>query len=144
MANVLRAVHLPKMAEIVAADLRGQIIEGQLREGDPLPPEDQLMEDAGVARTTVREALRILEGTPLYFSFCSFGFICIATIAFNLVGGLSRPSGGYIFFYAVLVVIFGISYKAYLGEPGDSNLLNPKMTMLAYLASISAMAKKPA
>jgi DNA-binding FadR family transcriptional regulator len=65
MANVLRAVHLPKMAEIVAADLRGQIIAGQLREGDPLPPEDQLMGDAGVARTTVREALRILESEGL-------------------------------------------------------------------------------
>ena len=65
MANVLRAVHLPKMAEIVASDLRGQIIAGQLREGDPLPPEDQLMEDAGVARTTVREALRILESEGL-------------------------------------------------------------------------------
>jgi DNA-binding FadR family transcriptional regulator len=65
MANILRAVHLPKMAEIVAEDLRHQIIEGQLHEGDPLPPEDQLMEDAGVARTTVREALRILESEGL-------------------------------------------------------------------------------
>lgn len=65
MANVLRAVHLPKMAEIVAEDLRRQIIAGKLTEGDPLPPEDQLMEHAGVARTTVREALRILESEGL-------------------------------------------------------------------------------
>jgi DNA-binding FadR family transcriptional regulator len=65
MANVLKAVHLPKMADIVAADLRRQIIDGELKEGDPLPPEDQLMEAAGVARTTVREALRILESEGL-------------------------------------------------------------------------------
>ena len=65
MVNVLRAVHLPKMADIVAGDLRGQIISGALKEGDPLPPEDQLMEHAGVARTTVREALRILESEGL-------------------------------------------------------------------------------
>jgi DNA-binding FadR family transcriptional regulator len=65
MANVLRTVHLPKMADIVAGDLRQQIIEGGLQEGDPLPPEDQLMEHAGVARTTVREALRILESEGL-------------------------------------------------------------------------------
>src|ERR1700752_296139 len=65
MANVLKAVHLPKMADIVAADLRRQIIDGELREGDPLPPEDQLMGHAGVARTTVREALRILESEGL-------------------------------------------------------------------------------
>lgn len=65
MANVLSAVHLPKMADIVAADLRRQIIDGELNEDDPLPPEDQLMEHAGVARTTVREALRILESEGL-------------------------------------------------------------------------------
>lgn len=65
MANVLRAVHLPKMADIVAGELRSQIIAGDLKEGDPLPPEDQLMEHAGVARTTVREALRILESEGL-------------------------------------------------------------------------------
>ncbi|MGV9865517.1 FadR/GntR family transcriptional regulator [Rhodococcus koreensis] len=65
MANVLQTVHLPKMAEIVADHLRRQIIAGELGEGDPLPPEDQLMEHAGVARTTVREALRILESEGL-------------------------------------------------------------------------------
>jgi len=65
VANVLRAVHLPKMAELVAEHLRKQIIAGELKEGDPLPPEDQLMEHAGVARTTVREALRILESEGL-------------------------------------------------------------------------------
>lgn len=65
MANVLDTVHLPKMSEIVADRLRRQIIAGELVEGDPLPPEDQLMEHAGVARTTVREALRILESEGL-------------------------------------------------------------------------------
>jgi DNA-binding FadR family transcriptional regulator len=53
------------MADIVAGDLRRQIVSGALKEGDPLPPEDQLMEHAGVARTTVREALRILESEGL-------------------------------------------------------------------------------
>jgi DNA-binding FadR family transcriptional regulator len=65
MANVVRAVQLPKMANMVAADLREQIIQGVLNAGDPLPPEDQLMEHARVARTTVREALRILESEGL-------------------------------------------------------------------------------
>jgi hypothetical protein len=65
MANVIGIVHLPKMADIVAADLRRQIIAGELEEGDPLPPEDQLMQHAGVARTTVRGALRILESEGL-------------------------------------------------------------------------------
>jgi hypothetical protein len=83
--------------------------------------------------------VQALEGTPLYFSLCTFGFILLATVAFNLVGGFSRPSGGYIFFYAIVAVILGLAYKACLGEPGDSNLLNPKTTMLAYLASSFGM-----
>jgi hypothetical protein len=84
-------------------------------------------------------AVQLLEGTPLYFSLCTFGFIFLASVAFNLVGGFSRPSGGYIFFYAVVAVILGLTYKAWLGESGDSNLLNPKTTMLAYLASSFGM-----
>src|ERR1700741_1669649 len=65
MANVVRAVQLPKMANMVAADLREQIIAGVLKEGDPLPPEDQLMEHAPAARTTGREALRTLDSERL-------------------------------------------------------------------------------
>jgi hypothetical protein len=83
--------------------------------------------------------VQVIEGTPLYFSLCSFGFLFLSTVAFNLVGGFSRPSGGYIFFYAVLAVALGLTYKALLGEPASSNLLNPKTTMLAYLASSCGM-----
>ncbi|HWZ50910.1 MAG TPA: hypothetical protein VNW54_05550 [Granulicella sp.] len=92
-----------------------------------------------VAYAVILCVVQLLEGTPLYFSLCTFGFIFMASVAFNLAGGFSRPSGGYVFFYAVVAVIFGLSYKAYLGEPGDSNLLNPKTTMLAYVASSFAM-----
>jgi DNA-binding FadR family transcriptional regulator len=45
--------------------LRRQIVTGRLQAGDPLPPEDELMVQAGAARTTVREALRILESEGL-------------------------------------------------------------------------------
>jgi hypothetical protein len=92
-----------------------------------------------VAFAVVLCVVQVFEGTPLYFSLCSFGFIILATVSFNLVGGFSRPSGGYIFFYSVVGVILGLTYKAYLGEPASSNLLNPKTTMLAYLASSFGM-----
>ena len=84
-------------------------------------------------------AAQLLESTPLYFSLLTFGFILASTLAFNLAGGFSRASGGYIFFYAVLAVLFGLIYKAILGEPADSNLLAPRTTMLAYLGSASAL-----
>ena len=83
--------------------------------------------------------VQVLEGTPLQFSLCTFAFILIATVAFNVAGGFSRPSGSYIFFYAVLAVILGLTYKAFLGEPADSNLVVPQTTMLVYVVGISGM-----
>jgi DNA-binding FadR family transcriptional regulator len=65
MVTRLGVVRLPKAAEIVARTLRRKIVMHELRAGDPLPPEDQLMSDMAVARTTVREALRILESEGL-------------------------------------------------------------------------------
>jgi hypothetical protein len=82
---------------------------------------------------------QFLEGTSLLFSLYSFAFILIATVAFNLADGFSRPSGSYVFFYAVLAVIVGLVYKVYLGERADSNLIVPEKTMQVYVGGISAM-----
>lgn len=79
--------------------------------------------------------LQQLEHTSLYFSACSFLFIVIAALAFNVAGGLTRPSGGYIFFYSILAVILGLSVKAFLGERGESNLLRPHLTITIYAVS---------
>ncbi|MGH7746883.1 MAG: FadR/GntR family transcriptional regulator [Candidatus Dormibacteria bacterium] len=59
------AVRIPKAAELVARGLRSRILRGELPEGAPLPPEGQLLEQFRVARTTVREAFRILESEGL-------------------------------------------------------------------------------
>ena len=67
MTNTVRAsdiatpVRVPKAAELVAAQLRGQIVRGELAEGDALPPEHELMQRFGVSRPTLREAFRVLE-----------------------------------------------------------------------------------
>ena len=58
-------VRAPKAAELVAAHLRDQIIRGELREGDVLAPEGELMQRFGVSRPTLREAMRVLEGEAL-------------------------------------------------------------------------------
>ncbi|NMD95546.1 FadR family transcriptional regulator [Rhodococcus sp. BL-253-APC-6A1W] len=54
-------VRVPKAGELIAANLRRQIITGELEAGEPLPNEAALMERFGVSRPTLREAFRILE-----------------------------------------------------------------------------------
>lgn len=54
-------VRAPKTAELIAGQLRRQIVRGELQAGDTLPPEPQLMSQFGVSRPTLREAFRILE-----------------------------------------------------------------------------------
>ena len=80
-----------------------------------------------------------LEGTALYFSAGCTAFILIAGIGFNLAGGFTRAAGAYLFFYSLLVVIVGVCHKAFLGEPGQSNLLDPETDIKVYVGGITAM-----
>lgn len=60
-----RPLRVPKMAELVAQDLRRQIVRGDVAEGEMLPPESALMARFGVSRPTLREAYRVLENEGL-------------------------------------------------------------------------------
>jgi GntR family transcriptional repressor for pyruvate dehydrogenase complex len=55
----------PKAAEIVAAELRRQIVSGRLKPGDKLHPENVLQTEFEISRPTLREALRLLESESL-------------------------------------------------------------------------------
>ncbi len=55
----------PKIAELVAADIRRQIVSGQLTPGTSLPPEAEMIRAYEIARPTLREALRLLENDQL-------------------------------------------------------------------------------
>jgi DNA-binding FadR family transcriptional regulator len=50
-----------KTAALLAQRIVGEITELGLEPGTPLPPEREMLEDYGVARGTLREALRFLE-----------------------------------------------------------------------------------
>jgi GntR family transcriptional regulator, transcriptional repressor for pyruvate dehydrogenase complex len=54
-------VRAPKTSELIAAQLRRQIVRGAVKPGEKLPPETQLMQQFAVSRPTIREAFRILE-----------------------------------------------------------------------------------
>ncbi|CAN5527458.1 hypothetical protein BH10ACI4_BH10ACI4_32210 [soil metagenome] len=104
-----------------------------------LPFPERISVPAALLGATILFGLQQLQKTPLTFSIYSFLFIMIATIAFNAAGGFARPSGSYVFFYAVLGLIVGIVYKAYLGEPADSNLRAPILTMQVFCGGITGM-----
>lgn len=58
-------VRAPKTAELIASRIRGQIVRRELEPGTTLPTENELMEQLGVSRPTLREAYRILETESL-------------------------------------------------------------------------------
>jgi len=57
---VRRRIH-----EDVAEQLRDAILDGRFTEGERLPPERELAEEFRVNRTSVREAIKVLEGLGL-------------------------------------------------------------------------------
>jgi GntR family transcriptional regulator, transcriptional repressor for pyruvate dehydrogenase complex len=61
----LDVVKVPRLAEVVAAKLREQIVSGGLADGSELPNQDRLSERFGISRNSLREAIRILESERL-------------------------------------------------------------------------------
>jgi DNA-binding FadR family transcriptional regulator len=60
-----KQIRAPKTAELIAAQIRGQIVRGELQPGMTLATEGDLMVELGVSRPTLREAYRILETESL-------------------------------------------------------------------------------
>jgi GntR family transcriptional repressor for pyruvate dehydrogenase complex len=57
----LSPMEVPKASDVLANEVRERILSGEYPEGTPLPPERELVVQTGMSRTTVREALRVLE-----------------------------------------------------------------------------------
>lgn len=51
----------PALSEAIRNYIKQYIIHNKLKPGDPLPPETQLMEELGVGRSSVREAVKALQ-----------------------------------------------------------------------------------
>lgn len=61
----LTTMRLPKAAEVVAAQIKTEIISGKYPAGTMLPPETEMAAQLSLSRPTVREALRLLESEGL-------------------------------------------------------------------------------
>jgi DNA-binding FadR family transcriptional regulator len=64
-AFVLRAEERPPLSVLVSRQLRQAIVAGSVAAGTELPSEKDLGRDLGVGRSTVREAVRILQAQGL-------------------------------------------------------------------------------
>lgn len=60
-----RRVRRPQLVDEVIQQLRVRLAAGEFRIGDKLPPESVLVAELGVGRTTLREAIRVLEHAGL-------------------------------------------------------------------------------
>ena len=56
-----RRLRQPRLANMVAGELRERILTGAIPDGDLLPKQEDLLEEFGVSLPSIREALRILE-----------------------------------------------------------------------------------
>jgi GntR family transcriptional repressor for pyruvate dehydrogenase complex len=57
----LQRIRQPRVAELVASQLRDDILSGRLKEGDVLPSQEALFSEFGVSPPALREAIHILE-----------------------------------------------------------------------------------
>jgi DNA-binding FadR family transcriptional regulator len=58
-------IQSPKLAHVLADQLRRMIVSGELKPGANLPPEASLLAQYGISRPALREALRVLESEDL-------------------------------------------------------------------------------
>lgn len=59
---------VPKASSLLANELRTTIVRGKLAEGTPFLSESDIIDQSGLSRATVREALRLLETEGLIVS----------------------------------------------------------------------------
>ncbi|GAB3395293.1 FCD domain-containing protein [Humibacter soli] len=74
---------------VALGTIEQRMLDGELRPGDHLPPERQLAAELGVARSSVREAIRVLEVLGLVRTATGSGPKAGAIIVSSPEGGLS-------------------------------------------------------
>ena len=60
--QIFKPIKQERLSVKIANQIKTLIIEGELKPGDPLPPERELMGQLNVSRPSIREALKALVG----------------------------------------------------------------------------------
>jgi GntR family transcriptional repressor for pyruvate dehydrogenase complex len=63
--QLFKPIRQEKLSVKIMNQIKTLILEGELKPGDPLPPERELMKLLNVSRPSIREALKSLEGMGL-------------------------------------------------------------------------------
>jgi hypothetical protein len=80
--------------------------------------------------------VELFQRTNVLFALLFFAFVILSVLTFNLAGGFSRLTGAYTFWFSLLIVIFGVFWKAIVAEPAESNLQVPLLDMSLYALSM--------
>jgi hypothetical protein len=80
--------------------------------------------------------VQLIQHTDPTFASLFFIYIMLSVVTFNAAGGLSRAPGAYVFWFALLTCIIGGLWKIVLGEPGDTNLVSPSVTLATYVVGM--------
>lgn len=83
------------LSEAAASKLAAALLDGSLQPGTQLPPERELMNQFGISRTTVREALKSLEENSLIESRPNVGWF-VRTIDESNITQAKELAGGYV------------------------------------------------
>ena len=105
-----------------------------------LPIPDRLNPRAMLIFILVLFVAQQLEGTDFVFSMLTALYIALWTLAFNVSGGLTYPSGSFIFFNGLFSSVFGEFLKVFFVEPGERNLPDANGTMVCYCIGMAMMA----
>ncbi|MET3932116.1 FadR/GntR family transcriptional regulator [Arthrobacter sp. OAP107] len=91
--------------QVIAGRVESAILSGELKPGDRLPSERELVEQYGVSRPTVREALRLLESNHLVKSRLGDrrGPVVLPASSHSLQKSLTRLTSGHIVGFASLL-----------------------------------------
>lgn len=83
--------------------------------------------------------IQLFEGTGFIFTLLFFAFSVMAVIAFNVAEGFATFPGVYVFFFSTLTILVGGWWKLFMRSPGDSNLLEPQVTITVYAVSMALL-----
>ena len=86
---MFKPIQNQRVYQQVVAQIHKLIFEGELKAGDRLPPEQDLVDQLNVSRTSVREALRALEVTGLIELQEAGGYIISGVINKSLLDPLA-------------------------------------------------------
>jgi hypothetical protein len=103
----------------------------------PLPERFSVRQMLAFATTLM--VVQLLEGTDLTFAALVFCYVILTATAYNLAGGFFYPSGAWILFTGLETTLIGLTYKAALLEPAQTNLRAPNQTMLVYCGGMLGM-----